>query len=576
MKKFALSVCVLVLSYASGFASVVEPSVEITESANVDGLLEVVNGDSQEFEQSNVLKVRKFSAGKLGVGTHWVPLGSFKWGTAHRLTVNSNGGWASSSGVVEFGVAYNQGRVTATRLDQFHGRNSFELFSYRRGAWTSLVLKYSTWAPKGRNAVNEVSVVHSALGKHNPTNGEVWVRWDREVLQNQFLGLSEAEKENRRVRADVEIHTLSPNEELTDVQRGMRVNAPISFSQAVEIAGLEPITAGTGTQSLSQGVSSSASGWGAFSMGARTKALGNHSFVFGKESEATKEFSVALGYKNKVRGWAAFAQGLENVVEGSRSFAFGRRNLIHSSAQNAGAFGYANQVNANHGMAFGNANLIGNAKNPESNEGHNSVAFGVRNKAHREWSFVGGYGSESHYVGDFAFGRGAIANSSREMDKGEDHHSAVAFGIGTQSLGASSFAAGHKAKALSRGSVAMGWDVESNGTTAASFGRGSKASNFASFAAGDNTQAMRSWSASFGGYTVANKRGQFVVGHHNTTEGSVNDAVRGHDHLFVVGNGANQENRSNAFVVRRNGNVEVNGSLRILKPSGDISMGDFQ
>jgi hypothetical protein len=92
-----------------------------------------------------------------------------------------------------------------------------------------------------------------------------------------------------------------------------------------------------------------------------------------------------------------------------------------------------------------------------------------------------------------------------------------------------------------------------------------------------------SYSTAIGPYTTATDYAQVVVGQNNMPNGT--------DELFVVGNGEVDTSSgmpgtpSNAFVVKRNGDVTVSNTLTAqaivvktvlrLPPSGDLSMGGF-
>lgn len=83
------------------------------------------------------------------------------------------------------------------------------------------------------------------------------------------------------------------------------------------------------------------------------------------------------------------------------------------------------------------------------------------------------------------------------------------------------------------------------------------ASGTNSFAVGNSVTASGPYSAALGLGTKAEGDSQFVVGQYNTP-------VPGNgitDPLFIVGNGQNSSNTSNAFLVSRNGDTRVAGKL---------------
>jgi hypothetical protein len=120
-----------------------------------------------------------------------------------------------------------------------------------------------------------------------------------------------------------------------------------------------------------------------------------------------------------------------------------------------------------------------------------------------------------------------------------------------------STAAGYFSAALNFGSV---------------FGAGAFAANYG--------QASGSYSSAFGWGTVAQGGAQTVVGIHNVPQGTGVQAgtAAPSDALFIVGNGSDgtaatsyQPIRSNALVVYKNGNMDVQGVVRVAA-GGDIPM----
>ena len=70
----------------------------------------------------------------------------------------------------------------------------------------------------------------------------------------------------------------------------------------------------------------------------------------------------------------------------------------------------------------------------------------------------------------------------------------------------------------------------------------------------DESEGVGGFSATIGEGLIASKRGQTVVGTYNEDD-------TGDDYVFIAGNGTSDTNRSNAFAVGRDGNVEAGGQL---------------
>lgn len=84
--------------------------------------------------------------------------------------------------------------------------------------------------------------------------------------------------------------------------------------------------------------------------------------------------------------------------------------------------------------------------------------------------------------------------------------------------------------------------------------------------------------AAIGADLISNTKFQISVGSANDT--SINastsmDVWNPEDPIFVVGNGETKDTRSNALVIRKSGDAEVYGELRVFKPSPLLPMGKY-
>ena len=89
-----------------------------------------------------------------------------------------------------------------------------------------------------------------------------------------------------------------------------------------------------------------------------------------------------------------------------------------------------------------------------------------------------------------------------------------------------------------------------------------------STAFGDSTKSYAINSTTFGTGTIASDFNSFVIGHYNsvgsttTTDGSLSSYDTDNS-VFVIGNGADSSNKSDAFVVYSNGNTAIAGTLTL-------------
>lgn len=105
------------------------------------------------------------------------------------------------------------------------------------------------------------------------------------------------------------------------------------------------------------------------------------------------------------------------------------------------------------------------------------------------------------------------------------------------------------------------------GSDAFSEGSSTKASGSSSHAEGYYTQASGETSHSQNTGTVAQRKSQTALGEYNIADTSGTTTTRG-DYVIIVGNGADNNNRSNALTVDWSGNVyssAANGNLSAVK-----------
>lgn len=123
------------------------------------------------------------------------------------------------------------------------------------------------------------------------------------------------------------------------------------------------------------------------------------------------------------------------------------------------------------------------------------------------------------------------------------------YGCGaSKASGRFSLALNNQASATGTGAMALGDHTNATGNYSCSLGFWNTASGIASLTAGYDSQATGTGSAAigYGALTNSSVSGQCAVGKYNE---SVNDA------LFVVGNGEDDDNRSNAFAVSTDGTI---------------------
>ena len=118
-------------------------------------------------------------------------------------------------------------------------------------------------------------------------------------------------------------------------------------------------------------------------------------------------------------------------------------------------------------------------------------------------------------------------------------------------------------------STAMGNNTVASGSYSTAMGRETTASGARSTAMGRSTTASGYNSTAMGGYTTASDYASTVIGQYNSSGSSATSAnsFSTSAPAFVIGNGADSSNKSDAFKVLFNGDATVSNDLTV---SGDV------
>jgi hypothetical protein len=148
--------------------------------------------------------------------------------------------------------------------------------------------------------------------------------------------------------------------------------------------------------------------------------------------------------------------------------------------------------------------------------------------------------------------------------------SGFASGRDAEANGNYSQALGYNAKANGNSSVALGSRGEANGNQSIAMGFGSIANGTMSTSMGNQSQANGDVSTSMGFGTIASDSYSLVIGQYNLSGSTVTGSATNFDlgnTAFVIGNGGNYSNKSDAFKVKFNGDTTVSNDLTV---GGDI------
>ena len=117
--------------------------------------------------------------------------------------------------------------------------------------------------------------------------------------------------------------------------------------------------------------------------------------------------------------------------------------------------------------------------------------------------------------------------------------------------------------------VAMGQNTTASGIASTAMGEGTTASGYSSTAMGGYTTASGIASTAMGVSTTASDFASVVIGQFNSSGSSATHATvfNTANTAFVIGNGTNSSNKSDAFKVMFNGDATVSNDLTV---SGDV------
>lgn len=170
------------------------------------------------------------------------------------------------------------------------------------------------------------------------------------------------------------------------------------------------------------------------------------------------------------------------------------------------------------------------------------------------WSFAAGYNV-------MAFGSKSISLGENQVAQGV---SSVAIGSFSEALGDRSVALGYDARTTNQYNISIGKSAFTSNFASIAIGDGSSASAFESTAMGYQSSATGDFSVAIGAGLVSKAIYSMAVGRYNDSIATAQNTLDvSTNPVFYVGNGTGHTNRSNAMVVYKNGNMDINGSVDV-------------
>ena len=255
-------------------------------------------------------------------------------------------------------------------------------------------------------------------------------------------------------------------------------------------------------------------------------AMGN----VGTRSTAEGEANIARGYVAHAEGNGVWATGTYSHAEGTTTRATG--DVSHAEGNGSQAIGAISHA-----------------------EGLGTQAKGVC--SHTEGSNTTAEGESAHAEGYQTFANGKCAHAEGEGSEAIGNHS-HAEGVSTHAEGLVAHAEGRDTYAIGECSHAEGDNTTAEGAFSHTEGRDTHTAPEAGWAhaEGAETQALANLTHAEGYGTIAGSMCQHAQGMYN-----VEDTDQ--KYLHIVGNGQDDENRSNAHTVDWNGNGWFKGDVKV-------------
>ena len=343
-------------------------------------------------------------------------------------------------------------------------------------------------------------------------------------------------------------------------------------------------TSASGVSSHAEGNTTKASSPYSHTEGYKTLTLGNYSHAEGNFTTASGLASHAEGIQTTTIGSYSHTEGYKTLTEGQYSHAEGFATT--ASAIAAHAEGYFSQAKGYYSHAEGNTTVTNGTGSHA--EGSNTKALG--NYSHAEGNFTTASGIGSHAEGNLskALGNYSHAEGYATTASGQFSH---AQGQSTWALGSRAHAEGYKTTASSDFSHTEGYQTLASGsyshaegfytktigdyshtegylTTASGLyshaeGHGSQAIGIGAHSEGYYTQASGSYTHAGGKNTISTTDYSSVIGRFNSTSSLSGQSTTD---LFVIGNGADEANRSNLIEFATDGIYINTGSIPTSDP----------
>ena len=325
-----------------------------------------------------------------------------------------------------------------------------------------------------------------------------------------------------------------------------------------------PTNTASGSFSVAMGSQTQASGLWSIAAGAYSNASGTVSLSIGYESIASGDNSTAIGYRVTAKDRSSLVMGQYNlagstVTESATEFSLDNTAFVIGNGISPNAKSDALVVKFN-----GDATLAGSMTATsfigDGSQLTNLPSSGADSPFSYNSNEAGGIEVADYTTASgtnsTAMGAGTIASGIFS----------TAMGANTEASGNRSTAMGHFTTASGAYSTAMGYETTASESGSTAMGHNTTASGIVSTAIGLLTKANGSRSTAMGEGTTASDKSSLVMGQYNLAGSTVTTSATEFsldNTALVIGNGADFDNRSDALVVKFNGDATLAGNLNI-------------
>ena len=330
---------------------------------------------------------------------------------------------------------------------------------------------------------------------------------------------------------------------------------------------------GTGQDSVEQAISDK---WNGTGNNPYPQATNRGAVAMGKYTQATGKEAMAVNYSTKANGAKSFAANSSTEANAEYSAVFGHTSKVADTAPAGFVTGIGNHAKSQAQMITGRFNkddngalfIVGDGRS----DNDRSNAFAVYPEVY------GGEGA-SMRLGDNLLKHSDLAQMIFAIKNPQFERYSMG-GTNTYNL-VHINGIGNTVKGGSYSTV-LGAGHEVNASYAVALNRNNKVTADNAFAANDNNKATNIHATAFGYENESSGICSFALGGNKNKVSGANSVVTGHmniasgneqfvagrcnqedpDALFIVGNGTSNDNRSNAFVAKKDGSICV-GGLRI-------------